>query len=136
MIRMRGYVVLGFSVIVIAPWSGGTATSAQQQLTGVSFVCATQSAGPPSEFRAIVADLMREHGDRAIAKWGDRAALVQLDAKGTYEYLVPLTCGATGNCIWAVLASSPPRSLGVVDGSFLTIQSTRHGWAEIHGYSG
>jgi hypothetical protein len=108
--------------------------SQDAQRRGIGFVCASPSL-LQGKFAKPISSLLREHGENGIAKWGDRAVAVDLGGPAGSEFLVPLSCGATGNCTWGVLADSPPRSLGVIGGAFIRIRSLRHGWAELESFS-
>ncbi len=48
---------------------------------------------------------------------------------------MPLDCGATGNCRWALLASKPARLLGTIDGALIYILPRNSGWSRLMGYS-
>jgi hypothetical protein len=64
----------------------------------------------------------------------DRAFPFDLDRDGKPEYFVPLWCGAVGNCTWAVVALSPTRLLGKVNGQYLFVQRQAKHWPTIFAY--
>jgi hypothetical protein len=106
------------------------------QPAGFGFVCAKANGRLSSEFGDVLAPLMAQFGGQGVAGWGDRAVSVRLSHGGSPELVVPLSCGATGSCVWAVLASSPARSLGVVSGSVIQLRREKDGWVVLATYSG
>ncbi len=101
-----------------------------------SFVCARPSVTLSPEHQRLVSTLMRQHVHEGVKAWGDRAVRISTGSSGGPIYFVPLSCGATGNCIWAVLASTPARSLGTVEGSVVHLRQTHDPWPTIEGFSG
>ena len=98
----------------------------------VSFVCATPRAIPP-DVHAIARKIMATRQDQSVANY-DRAAVVRLGDPPTDVYFIPLSCGATGNCTWGVVASSPGRALGVLDGAVIRF-SLGPGWPAIEAFT-
>jgi len=104
--------------------------------SGFGFVCAQPDTAISTELRLIVADLMSKYGHQGGNPWPDRSVQLRLRAVDTVVHMIPLSCGATGNCTWGILATSPARTLGVVDGSVIHVQDTEAGWPNIDAYSG
>lgn len=96
----------------------------------ISFVC-TKQQRLPSDLHAIVFGLMSKYRDEGVANWGDRAVAVHFRDPNSEIFFVPLSCGATGNCWWGVISSSPARSYGVINGAILQLTS-EHGWPNIN----
>ena len=119
---------------VLIPTGAAESPRQGEQRRGISFVCARTSS-LPGEFGEVVSSLLRRYGEEGVAKWGDRAVAVELGGPPGPEYLVPLSCGATGNCTWGILADHPPRSVGITGGAFVIIRPKEHGWAEIESFS-
>src|SRR5262245_57269917 len=99
------------------------------------FRCATHAQFPASALAAVVKTALTRLGDVGVKTWGDRAVSQDLNADGQLEYLVPLQCGATGNCTWGVFASGPARHLGNVAGLRVQLVPSVSGWATLLGYS-
>ena len=123
---MRTRSLIAFALLV----STSAAHSEPRRPAGFGFICAQPDARISSDFRQVIAPLMAEFGAKGVAAWGDRAVPVSLSTNST-QLLVPLSCGATGGCSWAILASSPARSLGVIGGSIITVRAVPGGWAII-----
>jgi hypothetical protein len=104
-------------------------------LAVVAFECATPAALPSGELSNLAARESQKSGSRGVAHWADRAWAIDLGGGPEREYLVPLDCGATGNCRWALLASSPPSVLGTVDGALVYIHARNAGWSDLTAYS-
>ena len=64
----------------------------------------------------------------------DRAFPFDLNGDGKSEYFVPLWCGAVGNCTWAVVALSPTRLLGKVNGQYIFVHRQAKRWPTIFTY--
>jgi hypothetical protein len=97
--------------------------------TSFGFVCA--KPGFPPEFKPIVAELMAKHKDDGVRAWGDRAVSVRLRHGAAASYFVPLACGATGNCTWAIVTGSPARSLGVGSAAVIMTKADSREWPSI-----
>ena len=123
-------------VVAVVLALSSSAFGGDPQSSGFGFVCAKANGRLSSEFSDVLAPLMVQFGGQGVASWGERAVSVRLSHGGSPELLVPLSCGATGNCVWAVLASSPARSLGVVSGSVIQLRREKAGWVVIAAYSG
>ena len=95
--------------------------------------CAETSWHPNGRLADIVQAAFRRNDD-GPPKYGDRAFAFDLDGDGNAELFVPLTCGATGNCGWAVLSARPARLLGVISGQYVYIHHGRHRWPTIITY--
>ena len=67
----------------------------------------------------------------ASSVWGDRAYAYDLNGDGVKESFVPLYCGATGNCKWAILAINPIRKLGIVWGENFYVHKRIGQWSRI-----
>jgi len=105
----------------------------QKPLTKFSWNCAETSWHPSSRVRVLVQDALRRH-DNGPPRYGDRAFAYDLNDDGQREVFVPLTCGATGNCSWAVLATKNARLLGIVGGENLYVYRGHRQWPVIIAY--
>jgi len=117
--RVAGVAICSFAITAAA------ARSEAELLVRYSFICAKETL--PSSIQAVVTPLMSTYRDRGVAYYGDRAVVAPVGHVATGLYLVPLSCGATGNCDWGVVASSPPRLLGVFNAAVidLSVKSSR-----------
>jgi hypothetical protein len=128
---MRGSWLLVLALLFFTP----AADSGTQPQKGFGFVCARADPRLASEYREALAPLLAKFGGEGVATWGDRAVAVRLSATVS-GWLVPISCGATGNCNWAVLAASPARSLGVISGSVIAVRQRDGEWAILETYTG
>lgn len=99
--------------------------------TIVTFACTT-----PDVFEsAKLASAIEKSGHRLGAGpgvWGDRAVAVALDVDSAPEFLVPLDCGATGNCNWVVLDDDATILDGIIEGCVLFVRRTQSERYDIH----
>ena len=80
----------------------------------------------------VQAALRRE--DDGPPRYADRAFAFDLNGDGSAELFVPLTCGATGNCGWALLTTDRPRLLGIIGGQYFYVHHLRSRWPIINTY--
>ena len=106
---------------------------AENHAATFNVVCAKPDL--PPQLKPLVAELVEQYGSHGVKVWGDRAVAVPLHSSGTPMYFVPVSCGATGNCTWGIVATSPVRSLGVTVGAVITVE--RHGsqWPRIRAFT-
>lgn len=101
----------------------------------IDFDCASGDTFPAAVLRAAARDAAEPLGGTGVRTWADRAFGYDLNNDARPEYFVPLVCGATGNCTWAVFAVGPPRLLGRVEGARLYIHEPGAPWSRITGLS-
>jgi hypothetical protein len=101
--------------------------------TTLSFVCAKER-GIPAEIQTLVKPLMAKYHDQGVANYGDRAAVLEFGEPVARVFFIPLSCGATGNCVWAVLGGAPIRNLGVVFGAVIQVDHGQ-GWPKLDTFS-
>ena len=87
----------------------------------LSFVCASQHK-IPADVRRTVTDWMSKHDLTGVTRYGDRAALIKMGDPAHLYYFIPMSCGATGNCTWAVAVKGKPGLAGVVEGAVLRVR--------------
>jgi len=95
--------------------------------------CAAPSIYPKAKLSRIVKVAQKREG--AVERAPDRAFAFDLNNDGRPEYLVPLACGATGNCAWGVFALKPPRFLGTVNGQYIYIHKRSGRWPGVITYT-
>jgi len=89
--------------------------------------CAETPWHPNRKLHSIVqAALNRE--DTGSPKYADRAFHFDLNGDERPEVFVPLVCGGTGNCTWAVLTTNRPRLIGIVAGEYIYVHRRRGRW--------
>jgi hypothetical protein len=54
--------------------------------------------------------------------WANRAFTYDLNGDGRPEYIVPLQCGAVGNCNWGIFTGGPLRLVGNIPAEYLYIR--------------
>jgi len=101
----------------------------------VDFDCTSIALLEQPDLRALAQQALTSLPDKDLTNWADRAFAYDLNRDGRAELLVPLSCGATGNCSWAVITTSPSRLLAVVRGGRLYFREAGNGWSNICGYS-
>ncbi len=116
---------------IVSVWAGPSPPS---QVVNFGFVCAKPMSPLPPGAESVVAALMREHHSDGVRPWGDRAVVILLHGDKDPIYFVPLSCGATGNCTWGIVAPSPTRSIGIVSAAVIRIEVGGSAWPEINGY--
>jgi len=102
-------------------------------LTEFDWNCAKTSARPSGSLNNILQVALRREDDQP-PRYGDRAFSFDLNGDRRAELFVPLTCGATGNCSWAVLTPNRPRLLGIIFGYSLYVHRLRRRWPVIITY--
>lgn len=102
-------------------------------LTEFDWNCAETSWHPSPSVNTIVQAALGREDDQP-PRYGDRAFAFDLNGDGKPEFFVPLTCGATGNCSWALLTTNNPRLLGIILGQYLYVHRLRGQWPVIITY--
>ena len=125
----------GLAVAILAVATRGGSVSPASDVVTFGFVCADPKVTWPAGVKQVVSDLMAKHGDDGVAKWGDRAVPVRLRRADALSYFVPVSCGATGNCTWAIVASSPARSLGTATGAVIFVKTGGREWPSVNAFS-
>ena len=115
-IQAVGRIGLGAAICALAASAAMTPPTSDfsdgRIVSRFTFGCTTVKAFQPAVLGPAIADAMKRHRDDGVAVWGDRAFRFDLNTDGRTEYFVPLSCGATGNCSWAVVSGSPPKVIG------------------------
>ena len=101
----------------------------------VDFGCTSSEDFPNGEYDDALARAFALSGENGVSKWGNRAYRHDLDGDSQPEHLVPLWCGATGNCSWAVLGSKPEQLLGVIWGERLYLYRSNPRGSHVCGHS-
>ncbi len=102
--------------------------------TVFTFGCADEATFQAANLETPAKNALRNLGVHGVRDWADRAVSAAPDTTGTQQWFVPLTCGATCNCTWAVFRGTPPTQVGVVEGCVLQIQSAPPGSATVLAY--
>ena len=100
----------------------------------IDFDCATEAALDGVPFKPLIEAALRAASEDGVRAWGDRAALV-MSPDHVATYFVPLTCGGTGNCTWAVFGGASAREYGIVEGAMLCVQPLRMGKVSVLAYA-
>ena len=103
-----------------------------KRLVKFDFNCASTPAYPDRKLNRIVRAL--GHEDTGPPRYADRAFVFDLNDDRSPEYFVPLNCGATGNCNWAVLAPNPARLLGTINGQYIYVYRSAARWPTLITY--
>ena len=101
-------------------------------LVKFDFNCASTAAYPDRRLNRIVQALIREVN--RPSQYADRAFAFDLNDNRSPEYFVPLNCGVTGNCDWAVLALNPARLLGTINGQYIYVYRSVARWPTLITY--
>ena len=108
-------------------------TAQVNPLTEFDWNCAETSWHPSPHLKNIVQVALHRAND-GPPTYGDRAFAFDLNGDRVAELFVPLTCGATGNCGWAVMTTNRPRLLGIVWGQYLYVHRLMGRWPVIITY--
>ena len=100
-----------------------------------SFVCATPAVSFPPKVKEVAARLASQHKSDGGKAWGDRAVALRLRKGDAPTYFVPLACGATGQCSWGIVGAAPAKSLGVVSGAVISVETAAPAWPAIQVFS-
>lgn len=65
----------------------------------------------------------------------DGASAFDLNGDRRNEFFVPLSCGATGNCIWGIFSDRPARLRGVFTAWFFYIHRRTDTWSALTTYT-
>lgn len=108
-------------------------TAKASQLTEFDWNCAETTWHPSQRLANVVQAALRRTDD-GPPRNADRAFAFDLNGDRVAELFVPLTCGATGNCSWAVLTTDRPRLLGIIGGQYLYVHRLQGRWPVIITY--
>lgn len=99
--------------------------------------CASTKAFQRTVLAPVIADSIAKHRHDGVAVWGDRAFVFDLNADGQPEYFIPVSCGATGNCIWALVGGEPAQLLGELSAEaiFVHARNEANPWSVITAYT-
>lgn len=92
--------------------------------------CTDPSLYPKAKLDRLVRPLLPKDWPPSVV-WGDRTYAYDLNGDGAKEYFVPLFCGGTGNCKWAILSVNPARLLGTAWGESFYIHRRVGRWSRI-----
>src|SRR5437773_4011396 len=127
--------LLSVSLTAFAGLPMWAAASTHRAAMVLDFAFASSEQLPASALAGVVQSALAGVGDAVVATWGDRSVAQDLNGDGHAEYLVPLECGATGNCTWGIFGTSPARHLGTVSGARIQVSFPSRGWAKLVAYS-
>ena len=98
--------------------------------------CATTQAYPRALLEPEVRRLLTLPDWQVGHVWADRAFPLDLNGDGAAEYFVPIACGATGNCSWAVFGGRPPRLIARLDAERIYVHERQenNAWSVITAY--
>jgi len=125
-------VLIVASDLSVAAQNRGWHEIKKKRLVQFDFNCASTSAYPDRKLSRIVRAL--SHEDTGPPRYADRAFAFDLNHDRSLEYFVPLTCGGTGNCNWAVLAFNPARLLGTINGQYIYVYRSTAVWPTLITY--
>lgn len=103
-------------------------------LVTFSWECATADALPKKKFGKVLEQLLESERKNGGTEFADRAFRIRLFRNGPEVCFVPLTCGATGNCVWALFSTSPNKYLGEIHGQYFYTAVNENGWPMIVSY--
>lgn len=105
---------------------------AQSSWTKTDWNCASTAIYESAELKRVVFRALKHAPEQT--KIPDRAFAFDLNGDKRPEYFVPLTCGATGNCDWAIFSLTPDRFLGFLNGKYLYLRKQQGRWSDIYTY--
>jgi hypothetical protein len=121
--------------LLLGTSSAPSQTQPSRLLNTFTFDCTSTDALRVAHLETAAREALDSLGDSGSRIWADRATLTDLNGDGSPEFFVPLSCGATCNCTWAIFQQAPPKLLGLVGGCVFHIQRTATPWATVLAYS-
>ena len=64
----------------------------------------------------------------------DKIYIVDMNLDNLPEYIVPISCGATGNCTYIIVTNGPPRIIGEIGAELIIFKPSKKGWPDITVY--
>ena len=128
---MRNRLALGM-LFVLVP---GIAVAAPAVRSVFDFDCAKASVITGSPVAKLAAETIAAGPPAGVKHWGDRGVTIDLNGDGQPEVAVPLWCGATGNCTWAIYGGKPTKLLGRVDAQVIRVPKASGSHGRILTYS-
>ncbi len=101
-------------------------------LVTFSWGCTTAEALPRKKLGKVLDQVLARNGGGNENPL--QAFRLRLFRNGPEVYFVPLTCGTTGNCVWALFSTSPNRYLGEIHGQYFYTAVNGRGWPMIVSY--
>jgi hypothetical protein len=120
---------------LLLPESASGQTQTQRAVRTFTFDCANPQVLQSANLDARDRRALARFADGEPGDWGDRAVATDLNGDNSAELFVPLSCGATCNCTWAIFQKSTSRMLGYVDGCVINIRPNPGAWATVLAYS-
>ncbi len=114
----RTVAALAIASVLVSPASGSPPPNSR---TVFDLDCATKALFRSAQLITLTRAALARLAGQGVHTWGDRAVRSRGPGDSDSVYFVPLTCGATGNCIWGVFGGNPLRDLGRVNGDILRI---------------
>lgn len=109
-------------------------TGAERKAT-FSFVCATAATAFPPKVKEVATRMARERKTDGATSWGDRSVALRLRRGDAPTYFVPLACGTNGSCSWGIVTANPAKSIGVVSGAVISVDTFTSEWPAIQVFS-
>ncbi len=128
---MKNRLALGM-LFVLVP---GIAVAAPTVRSIFDFDCANASVITGSPAAKLAAEAISAGPPEGVKSWGDRGVLIDSNGDGQPEVAVPLWCGATGNCTWAIYGGKPIKLLGRVDAEVIRVPAASGSDGRILTYS-
>ena len=127
---------------------GGAADSAEQRLCKVvlSYECRTKAIYGNVEIEKFVkatlenerkkegGDISRLSKEALLLQWPDTIYIVDINKDGIPEYIVPVSCGAVGNCRYLLFADHPARVIADFPAQYIIFQPGEGKWPQITTY--
>lgn len=97
--------------------------------------CEGEPFRPSKRLRRLVERLRRETNNPCDSPFcKDYAFRYDLDGDRKADWLVRLSCGGTGNCLWGVFSDYPARRLGEIGAWFFYVHRRAGGWSALTTY--
>lgn len=107
-----------------------TFPSSTTPLVKFSYDCASTDIFESAKLNQVVPRILKHYPNPDSHV--NRAFAFDLNGDKRPEYFVPFSCGAVGNCDWAVFSGN--RFMGMVNGEYVYVYKTRSGWPRIFSY--
>jgi len=101
-----------------------------QSLIRFDYDCASTAVFESAKLEQVVPRILKHYPDPDSHV--NRAFAFDLNGDKQSEYFVPFSCGAVGNCDWAVFSGN--KFFGMVNGQYIYVYQARTGWPKIFAY--
>ncbi|HET6977883.1 MAG TPA: hypothetical protein VFI24_16260 [Pyrinomonadaceae bacterium] len=97
--------------------------------------CEGQSFQLSEKLASLISRIKSRERNRCDSEFCHGVFAYDLNADGSKEYFVRLSCGATGNCLWGIFSDRPARLRGTFTAWFFYIHRRTSSWNALSTYT-